>query len=379
MKALAAHLKDHTASAADARGYQPRQLVLLGGGMANLQVLADLAVKPLPEMRIILVAPQPRSIYPGMLAGMVAGRYSADECAIPLEPLVRRAGIRWLQRQVTSLDTRTQTLRLDDGSSQHYDWLSINTGPVQNRDQMDHLLPGAREHGLFVHPMETFAALWPRVCELSQSRALRVAVIGSGTAAMELALAVRQRMPDCAVTWVAGPLADTETDAAQPTAADTVITRLTQALKAQRITVLYDTALSLKADEVQLGCGARLACDVPLIATAGQTPAWLADSGLALGGDGQPATDHYQRSTSHPEVFSVTDSSLALAHNLPAATTGGPLHASPDPDHSLRLLFGGNQQAVAGWGHYSAQGRVLSWLKSWTDRRFVARYLQDTV
>jgi NADH dehydrogenase FAD-containing subunit len=377
MKALAAHLKDHTASAADARGYQPRQLVLLGGGMANLQVLADLATKPLPEMRIILVAPQPRSIYPGMLAGMVAGRYSADECAIPLEPLVRRAGIRWLQRQVTALDTRTQTLRLDDGSSQHYDWLSINTGPAQNRDQMDRVLPGAREHGLFVHPMETFAALWPRVCELSQARALRVAVIGGGTAAMELALAVRQRMPDSAVTWVAGPLPDTDALAAQP-AADTVITRLTQALQAQRITVLYDTALSLKADEVQLGCGARLACDVPLIATEGQTPTWLADSGLTLGSDGQPATDHYQRSTNHPEVFSVTDSSLALAHNLPAATTGAPLHARPDPDHALRLLFGGTQQAVAGWGHYSAQGRALNWLKSWTDRRFVARYLQDT-
>jgi NADH dehydrogenase FAD-containing subunit len=378
MKALAAHLKDHTESAADARGYQPRQLVLLGGGMANLQVLADLAAKPLPEMRIILVAPQPCSIYPGMLAGMVAGRYSADECAIPLEPLVRRAGIRWLQRQVTALDTRSQTLRLDDGSNQHYDWLSINTGPVQNRDQMDRVLPGAREHGLFVHPMETFAALWPRVCELSQTRALRVAIIGSGTAAMELALAVRQRMPDSAVTWVAGPQQETDHHAPLPSAADTVTTRLTQVLKAQRITVLYDTALSLKADEVQLGCGARLACDVPLIAMEGQTPVWLAESGLALDSQGQPATDHYQRSTSHPEVFSVTDSSLALARNLPAATTGGPLHARPDPDHSLRLLFGGTQQAVAGWGSYSAQGRALHWLKAWTDRRFVARYLQDT-
>lgn len=389
MKALAAHLQDPTPTEAEARGYQPRQLVLLGGGMANLQVLADLAAKPLPEMRTILVAPQPRSIYPGMLAGMVAGRYSADECAIPLEPLVRRAGIRWLQRDITALDTRTQTLRLDDGSSQHYDWLSINTGPVQNRDQMNRTLPGAREHGLFVHPMESFAALWPRVCELSQSRALRVAVIGSGTAAMELALAVRQRLPQSAVTWVAGPQThgEAQTEARAPQAAgphtnanahaNTITTRLTQALKDQRITVLYDTALSLKADEVQLGCGARLACDVPLIATEEQNPTWLADSGLALDDQGRPATDTYQRSTSHPEVFSVRDRGVALARNLPAATNGGQLHPSPAPDQSLRLLFGGAHQAVAGWGSYSAQGRALSWLKAWTDRRFVARYLQD--
>ena len=73
MNALAAHLKNHVDSVphGDARGYQPRQLVLLGGGMANLQVLANLAAHPLAEMRIILVAPHPRSIYPGMLPGGV--------------------------------------------------------------------------------------------------------------------------------------------------------------------------------------------------------------------------------------------------------------------------------------------------------------------
>lgn len=381
MKALAAHLQDPAASEAEARGYQPRQLVLLGGGMANLQVLADLAAKPLPEVRTILVAPQPRSLYPGMVAGMVAGRYSADDCAIPLEPLVRRAGIRWLQRDISALDARSQTLRLDDGSSQHYDWLSINTGPVQNREQMNRTLPGAREHGLFVHPLESFAALWPRVGELSQTRALRVAVIGSGTAAMELALAVRQRLPHSAVTWVAGPQTPVEAHAPQAagtnTNTHTITTRLTQALKAQRITVLYDTALSLQADEVQLGCGARLACDVPLIASESQNPAWLADSGLARDDQGRPATDAYQRSTNHPEVFYVRDRGLALARNLPAATNGGALHPSPAPDHALRLLFGGAHQAVASWGRYSAQGRALNWLKTWSDRRVVARYLQD--
>ncbi len=133
MNALAAHLKNHVDSVphGDARGYQPRQLVLLGGGMANLQVLANLAAHPLAEMRIILVAPHPRSIYPGMLPGFVAGHYALDECAIPLEPLVRRAGIRWLQRSVKALDATTQTLLLDDGSTQHYDWLSVNTGRLK--------------------------------------------------------------------------------------------------------------------------------------------------------------------------------------------------------------------------------------------------------
>jgi hypothetical protein len=74
----------------------------------------------------------------------------------------------------------------------------------------------------------------------------------------------------------------------------------------------------------------------------------------------------------------VTDNSMALARNLPAATTGGHLHASRNEAHALHLLFGGAQQAVAGWGTYSAQGRPISWLKEWADRRFVARYLQSS-
>nr|CBA26957.1 hypothetical protein Csp_G39230 [Curvibacter putative symbiont of Hydra magnipapillata] len=303
-----------SAHAADARGYQPRQLVLLGGGMANLQVLSALAAKPLPEMRIILVAPFPRTIYPGMLPGFVAGRYSQDECAIPLEPLVRRAGIRWLQRSVKSLDAGSQTLQLDDGSSQHYDWLSINTGPVQNREQIERDIPGAREFGLFAHPLETFALLWPRVCELANSKALRVTVIGDHTAALELALAVRQRLPSSAVTLVIKP-GDGGVDLDSP-----VHARLVAAMKAQRITVLQDVAVGMSAESVHLGCGAHLACDVPLIALESQSPAWLADSGLVL--DGQVSRHRCLPAQYQPQQCSPSKMRARPGAHLPAATTG---------------------------------------------------------
>ena len=107
--------------------------------------------------------------------------------------------------------------------------------------------------------------------------------------------------------------------------------------------VLYDRAIALKADEVHLGCGARLACDVPLLAIEGQVPVWQSQCALALTPEGQIATDHYQRSTSHPQVFAVNDGSMALARNLPAATTGGHLHASRNEAGALHLLFGGTQ------------------------------------
>jgi NADH dehydrogenase FAD-containing subunit len=169
-------------------GYQPRQMVLLGAGHAHVHVLKALAANP-PGVRITLVTPHPLQMYSGMVPGYVAGHYGLDDCVIPLEPLVRRGGIRWLQRSVKALDTAAQTVTLDDGSTLHYDWLSINTGPVQSRAQLERSMPGAREHGLFARPMEAFAALWPKVVEMGATRALRVAVIGAGAGGIELAFA----------------------------------------------------------------------------------------------------------------------------------------------------------------------------------------------
>ena len=179
-----------------------QHVVLLGVGLVHVQALAQLATKPLAGTVVTLVAPHPRQLNAGMVPGFMAGHYALDDCAIPLEPLVQRSGIRWVQHSAVGLDVQQQTLQLDDGSTLHFDWLSINTDPIQDRDQLEKAIPGVREHALFARPIEAFAALWPRVVEMGSSRALRVAVIGGGSTGIELALAVRHRLPNAAVTLV---------------------------------------------------------------------------------------------------------------------------------------------------------------------------------
>jgi NADH dehydrogenase FAD-containing subunit len=321
-----------------------------------------------------------------MLAGFVAGHHPLDDCAVALEPLVQRSGIRWIQHGATALDAQNQTLQLDDGSTLSYDWLSVNTGPVQDRDQLEHDLHGAREYGLFLRPTEAFSALWPRVVEMGQTRPLRITVIGTGAGGVELALAARHRLSNAAVTLVCG------TTPPGPAYPPGVQRRLLCELKRRKVTVLQDVAVSLAADAVHLGCGANLACDVPLLANGAQAPKWLAGSGLALDPDGFLAVDMYLRSTSHSRVFAAGDASAhtdqalarsgayaarageALAFNLAAAITGTALKPYRTPAVSLNLLSCGGKCAVATWGRFSAQGRWVWWLKNWLDRRFVARF-----
>lgn len=366
--------------------HRPHQLVLLGAGHAHVHVLSTLAAHPIAGVQITLVAPYPRQMYSGMVPGFVAGHYTLDDCVIPLEPLVQRSGVRWLQHSVKSLDAQGQTIELDDGSRLPFDWVSVNTGPVQDRDQIERELPGAREHALFIRPIEAFSALWPQVATMGDARPLRVAVIGGGAAGVEMALAVRHRLPTAAVTLLSGhtpPGANYSLRVQQ---------RLLQALKVRKVTVLQDMAVALKPGAVHLGCGADLACDVPLLTTGAHAPDWLAGSGLALDAQGFIAVDMYQRSTSHSRVFAAGDVSTrmdqalarsgvyavragpALAHNLAAAVAGEALKPHQPPASTLNLLACGDRYAVASWGRRSAQGRWVWWLKNWIDRRFMARY-----
>ncbi|MFZ2325992.1 MAG: hypothetical protein WAW73_03670, partial [Rhodoferax sp.] len=151
----------------------PQQVVLLGAGHAHVQTLVQLAAQPLPGTVVTLVTPYPRQMYSGMVPGFMAGHYALEDCVIPLEPLVQRGGIRWVQQSVVGMDAQKQTVLLDDGSTLRFDWLSINTGPTQDRDVLERAMPGAREHALFVRPIEAFGALWPRVAEMGDARALR--------------------------------------------------------------------------------------------------------------------------------------------------------------------------------------------------------------
>jgi pyridine nucleotide-disulfide oxidoreductase family protein len=363
-----------------------RQLVLLGAGHAHVHVLAAMASAPWADAQVTLIAPYGRQLYSGMVPGFVAGHYALEDCVIPLEPLVRRSGIRWLQRSVRAMDTATQCVTLDDGSVLHYDWLSINTGPVQNRALIEQTIVGAREHALFIRPIEAFGALWPQVLELAKTKPLRVAVIGAGAAGIELAMAMRHALPQAAVTLLCG---DTPVGAGYT---EGVQRRIQTALKRRKITLLQDNACGIRPGEVVLARGATLACDIPLMATGAQAPPWLLSSGLVLDLQGFVAVDACQRSTSHPNVFSAGDVSTrmdrtlarsgvyavragpVLAMNLAAALAGRAMTEHQPPDTTLNLISCGDRYAIASWGKHSAEGRWVWWLKDWIDRRFLRRY-----
>jgi pyridine nucleotide-disulfide oxidoreductase family protein len=360
-----------------------KHLVLLGGGHAHVHVLRAFAEQPLPSARVTFVSPHEALVYSGMVPGMVAGHYQPEDCSIPLLPLAQRARADFVQAAATGVDAAAKTVTLTTGESIDYDVLSIDVGGTVDRDA----IPGAREHALFVRPMELFARLWTDLLALAQEKTLSVVMIGGGAGGVELAMALQHRLGDRARVSLltgGGPVL--------PDYPASVQARGARALKRCGVTLFEDVCSRIAAGHVVLGRGVRLSCDAPVVAIGNSAPIWLRNSGLALDGQGFVATGPTLQCTLHPDVFAAGDAATRidaphaksgvyavrsgppLALNLRRAVSGGVLEPHVPQPRSLNLLSCGRRYAIASWGSWSAEGRWVWWWKNRIDRGFVRRF-----
>lgn len=345
-----------------------KHLVLLGIGPSHLRLLQSLARQRPADLNVTLVSPHTRRIEPALLPAFVAGHHPLDACCAPLEPLIRASGARHLLAHPVALDAGEQTVTLSNGDALHYQVLGLDAEPVPDRERVEAAMPGAREHALFVHPLEAFVQLWPRLAAMARERALQVAVVGGDTRAAELALAAAHalsRPHGSRITLITGggPPAAEAPPALQP--------HLAAAFRRLAVTVLRDHCTAFVPGEVHMGSGARLLCDAPILAIEDNRPRWLGGSGLALDADGRIERHPSGQSTSHPAVFAAAPhpdpaADAALANNLRAALYGQPLRELPRAPDAVRWIAADGRRALVASGPLSAAGRLV-W--AWKDRR----------
>ena len=169
-----------------------RLLVLAGGGHTHALLLRHWIMRPSSrpaDLAVMLVNRGSTALYSGMVPGLLAGLYTRDACAIDLRDLCRRAGVGFVQAEITGVDPLRRELCLQGRPPLRFHTLSINVG-CQTRWPA-----AASELVQTVKPLEPFLDWLEQRLEAAKadgsSRCVRIR--GGGAAAVEVALALRAR------------------------------------------------------------------------------------------------------------------------------------------------------------------------------------------
>ncbi len=370
-----------------------RDLVLLGGGHSHVIVLKHFGMRPLDGVRLTLVSRVRQTPYSGMLPGLIAGHYSKDEAHIDLEPLARFAGAGAVFDEAIGLDLAARQVRFRERPPVSYDVLSIDIGSTPSLD-----VPGAAEHTVPVKPidrlLDRWSALTTRVSESAGIR--RIAVVGGGAGGVELLLSAQYAMHG-RLARQDGSDARLEfhlfTDSAVlPTHNRSVRRRFERILAKRRVTVHRDSAVvKVEHGVIHTADGRAHSIEDILWTTQAAAAPWLAESGLAVDGEGFVKVSNALQSTSHDNVFAAGDIAAMrdprpksgvfavrqgspLARNLRRALLGEPLEPYHPQRMFLSLISTGDRYAVASRGPFACEGAWVWRLKDWIDRRFVRTY-----
>jgi selenide,water dikinase len=367
-------------------------LILVGGGHTHALVLASLAARPEPALRVTLVSPGRYATYSGMVPGVISGQYRLHQAQIDLEALARRTAARFVAAAAIAVDAARRAIELSDGAQLPYDLLSFDIGSQAARGGPI----AAAASVVALRPIESaIAQLEAALAAPSTGGGRRVVVVGAGAAGTEVALALRARLRG----EPAGSIVVCD-QAARPVASRGARTAalVERAFAEHGIRFLGAAAVErVSGSGVHFADGRELAAELIVWAAGAGARPLFGRAGLPVDAHGYLLVGADLRCPAHPEIFAAGDCATltthpalpkagvyavrqapVLEHNLRAAARGGPLRVYTPQRRFLALLNTGDGRAIASYGALAARGRWAWWLKDWIDRRFIAQFARDS-
>ena len=366
-----------------------KRLILAGGGHAHLSVLRSLARKKPSKLEVILISPDTYLNYSGMLPGWIAGHYSKLQFQIDLQTLTQKANIRLIVNRVTGINADKCLVYLPENNQIKYDFLSVDIGCETDLS----MLKALQNRLLPIRPLDSFIKVWSQILSTKQNESdYRLVVVGGGAAGIELALAAQYSFEHSKNKYDSGHVDLVASESGLLTEFSPKIQRnIKKILCKAGITVHYLKAAGTK-EGLMLTNGKLLTANCVIAATGTRAPSWLQESKLMLDKNGYITVDGCHRSPSHPNVFATGDISSRqdsafsrsgvhavhagpiLFSNLLAILNGEQLTTYHPRKYSLYILACGPRYALASWGKWSIQGKLVWYLKDWIDQRFVKRF-----
>lgn len=369
-----------------------KRILLIGGGHTHIEVIRQYPrVFSGLNTELVLVSPEPGSAYSGMMPGVVAGHYHLDQILINLPALCEASGVVWHQGRFVALEPGQNAVRLADGHTIGFDYLSFDIGSVpsvagiEGRGARDAMLWGAK-------PVIPFIDAWERFLAALQTTESRVVtVVGGGVAGFELALAMHHRVQtlkeESHCRW------QLISNSALLAGHNRLVRRYgRKALKQAGFDCYWGARLRKVEDEcLSLSDGRELKSHFTVLCTPAGPVQNLSDCDLPLNQDGFIPVNEYLQVIGHENMFAVGDIAgfpqpLAkagvyavrqgpiLTANLRNIVQGKPLNPFSPQHRFLKLITLGRQDAMASRGWLYAHGAWVWRWKNQIDSSFMEKY-----
>jgi len=381
-------------------------LVLLGGGHANIQVLKMMAMNPLGGLRITLISDQTHSPYSGMIPGYLAGYYTYEDCHFDLRRLCEELGLRFIKAKIIGIDPQRKKIRLENRADLSYDCASINVGIEPRR--IEKLAHESAFKIIPLKPISQFITQWDQLLtdlkNYKGNDSLPLAVVGAGAAGVEISIILKMLIDKnqwnakvCLIHRHEYLVSEKDRQAQK---------QLLKTLNALHIN-LYQNTEVLEVQEnglVLKGANGFVHTDFffrALIATQAAAPKWFKNSGLSVNQDGFLKVTEKLLVENEDSLFAAGDcihflpsplkkagvyavrQGMTLEHNIRAFfTRQSSLKTFHPKKNVLSLITIGDKKALVHQDSASllrVLSPVLLWtVKDWIDRRFMARFQAET-
>ena len=381
------------------RSLPDKDVVLLGLGHTNAQVLRMWRMRQSPGVRLTCVSSDAVATYSGMLPGVLAGQYPPARMEIDLVRLCVAAGARLVMADARGLDIAGQKLLFADRPPLPFDVLSIGIGSVPSYHGVE-IVDGTRL--LPVKPMQTFLARLDERLRLASDEwrgaPIRVAIVGGGAGGIELVLCLPHRLrtllgDDARIEQI---LVSGD-ERIVPGSLEATARRVHRVLARRGVGLVSGRrVVRVEGCQLALDDGTIVGADLIIWATGAAAPPALATLGLPTDARGFLLTTDTLQTTSGASVFAVGDTGTIVTSPTPKAgvyavrqgpvlweniqrmLAGRPLRRYRPQRGFLKLLNTGDGRAIGEWKGVSFDGRWCWRLKDYIDRRFMDKYQTDT-
>ena len=366
------------------KNYQ-KQLVLLGGGHANVQVLQKLCMNEYVGLHTILISDNYEATYSGMTPGFVKNDFLENEIQIDLQRLCFNAGATFVKDSIKSLDFKLNEIALIKNSNISFDILSINTGSVSKTNKI--LISNDAKY-IFVKPINNLVKNLPKIDEvINNSIITNIAIVGGGISAYEISFSLKQRYQDKLKILIVGKSKLAEQNINRFTR-----NKIEDISRDMGIREVQGEVVSISRNNITLASGNVIESNFNIISTGSGTPNWVDKSFIEKDEDGFILVNEKLQSKSNNNIFvsgdiaSIIDNFRVksgvmavrqgeiLKENIFFKLQNKPLLSFKPQKNWLYIIGTYNQKAILNYYFFSFHGSWCWKLKTYIDKKFINRF-----